>query len=286
MDPLMPLLAIASLTLREAARRRVILAVGLLSLLVIGLSGWGFERLHAMSIVEGRPSPSQAAATYAILVIMLAQMFSFVLAVGAAFLAAPSIAGEVESGVALVVLPRPIRRSDVLLGKWLGLSVLLALYAFGAGGLELIVVRLITGYVPPHPIVALGFIAFQAIALLTLALALSTRLASITGGIIALVLYGVSWLAQPGSTAAAIFHNEGLQHACTAITLLVPTGGLWRGAAFALEPVLIAAMSGTTQGANPITVSTPPTGPFLIWSAGWIVAVLLLGIWSFNKRDV
>lgn len=282
----MPLLAIASLTLREAARRRVILAVGLLSLLVIGLSGWGFERLHAMSIVEGRPSPAQAAATYAILVIMLAQMFSFVLAVGAAFLAAPSIAGEVESGVALVVLPRPIRRSDVLLGKWLGLSVLLALYAFGAGGLELIVVRLITGYVPPHPIVALGFIAFQAIALLTLALAFSTRLASITGGIIALVLYGVSWLAQPGSTAAAIFHNEGLQHACTAITLLVPTGGLWRGAAFALEPVLIAAMSGTTQGANPITVSTPPTTPFLIWSAGWIVAILLLGIWSFNKRDV
>jgi len=166
----MPLLAIASLTLREAARRRVILAVGLLSLLVIGLAGWGFERLHAMSVVEGRPSPSQAAATYAILVIMLAQMFSFVLAVGAGFLAAPSIAGEVESGVALVVLPRPIRRSDVLLGKWLGLSVLLALYAFGAGGLELIVVRLITGYVPPHPLVALGFIAFQAIALLTLAL--------------------------------------------------------------------------------------------------------------------
>lgn len=282
----MPLLAIASLTLREAARRRVIFAVGLLSLLVIGLSGWGFERLHTMSVVEGRPSPSQAAATYAILVIMLAQMFSFVLAVGAAFLAAPSIAGEVESGVALVVLPRPIRRSDVLLGKWLGLSVLLALYAFGAGGLELVVVRLITGYVPPHPLVALGFITFQAIALLTVALAFSTRLASITGGIIALVLYGVSWLAQPGSTAAAIFHNEGLQHACTVITLLVPTGGLWRGAAFALEPVLIAAMSGTTQGANPITVSTPPTGPFLIWSAGWIVGVLLLGIWSFNKRDV
>jgi ABC-2 type transport system permease protein len=282
----MPLLAIASLTLREAARRRVILAVGLLSLLVIALSAWGFERLHTMAVVEHRPSPSQAAATYALLVIMLAQMFSFVLAVGAAFLAAPSIAGEIESGVALVVLPRPIRRSDVLLGKWLGLSVLLASYAVGAGGLELIVVRLITGYVPPHPFIALGFIAFQGIALLTLALALSTRLASITGGIVALVLYGIAWLAQPGMTAAAVFHNEGLEHACTVITLLVPTGGLWRGAAFALEPVLVAAMSGTTEGANPVTVATPPTPAFLVWSCGWVIVMLLLGIRSFAKRDI
>lgn len=282
----MPLLAIASLTLREAARRRVILAVGLLSLVVIALSAWGFSHLHTMAVVEHRPSPSEAAAAYALLVIMLANMFSFVLAVGAAFLAAPSIAGEIESGVALVVLPRPIRRSDVVLGKWLGLSVLLVLYTAGAGGLELVVVRLITGYVPPHPFEALGFIAFQGIALLTLALALSTRLASITGGIVALVLYGVAWLAQPGLTAAAVFHNQGLEHACTVITLVVPTGGLWRGAAFALEPVLVAAMSGTTEGANPVTVATPPTPAFLVWAAAWVIVVLLIGIRSFAKRDI
>lgn len=282
----MPLLAIASLTLREAARRRVILSVGLLSLVVVGLSAWGFARLHTMAVVEHRPSPTQAAATYALLVIMLAQMFSFVLAVGSAFLAAPAIAGDIESGVALTVLPRPIRRSDVLLGKWLGLSVLLTIYAVGAGGLELILVKLITGYAPPEPLIALGFIAFQGIALLTLALALSTRLASITGGIVALVLYGIAWLAQPGMTAATIFHNQGLEDACTVVTLLVPTGGLWRGAAFALEPVLVAAMSGTTEGANPVTVATPPTPPFLLWAAGWVIVVLLLGIRSFAKRDI
>ena len=282
----MALLAIANLTLREAARRKLIVAVAILSVIVIGLTAWGFGRLHAMSIEQGRPPPSEAAGAYAILVIMLAQMFSFVVAVGAAFLAAPSIAGDVESGVALVILPRPIRRSDVLIGKWLGLAVLLVAYVAGAGGLELLLVKAITGYAPPHPVTALGYIALQSLVQLTLGLALSTRLASITGGIVALVLFGISWLAQVASSLAVLFHNTSLEHACTAIGLLVPTGGLWRGAAFALEPVLIAAMSGTTAGANPVTVPTPPTPAFLVWTAGWVLAVLALGIWSFRGRDI
>src|SRR5579863_3119407 len=282
----MPLLAIASLTLREAARRRLILAVALLSILVVGLTAWGFSRLHVMSVTEGHPTPSEAPAAYALLTVMLAQMFTFVLAVGAAFLAAPSIAGDVESGVALVVLPRPIRRADLVLGKWLGLSTLLALYAVGAGGLELIAIYLTTGYVPPHPLVALGFIALDAIALLTLALAFSTRLASITGGIVALVFFGIALVAQPASSLAELYHNTALQHACTVIGLLVPTGGLWRGAAFALEPVLIAVASGTAAGANPITVPTPPTTAFLVWVACWLVGVLAIAVWSFNRRDV
>ena len=282
----MPLLAIASITLRETVRRRLVPAVALLSVIVIGLTLWGFVRLHAMAQTGGKPTPGEATAAYALLVVMLAQMFSFVLAVGAAFLAAPAIAGDVESGVALVILPRPIRRSDVVLGKWLGLSVLLACYAAGVGGVELLGVHAITGYTPPHPLTALAFIALQAIALLTLALALSTRMAAITGGIVALVFFGIAWIAEVASSLAALFHNAGLADACTVISLLVPTGGLWRGAAFALEPVLVAAMSGTTEGLNPITVATPPTPAFMVWVALWLAGVLGVAVWSFGRRDV
>lgn len=282
----MPLLAIASLTLREAVRRKLVMAVALLSVAVIGLSLWGFEHLHTMSVTQAHPPPSEAAAAYALLVIMLAQMFSFVLAVGAAFLAAPSIASDIESGVSLVILPRPIRRSDVVLGKWLGLSALLTAYVFGAGGVELLGVRAITGYTPPHPLTALAFIVFQSIALLTLGLLLGTRLAGVTGGVIALVVFGISWIAQIGSTVAAIFRNEGFIHACTVIALLAPTGELWRGAAFALEPVLIAAASETVSGANPFTVASPPTTAFLAWSFLWVAALLALAVRSFQTRDI
>jgi len=282
----MPLFAIASLTLREAIRRRLILAVALLSVVVIGLTLWGFARLHTLAETQGKGHPEQAAAAYAMLVVILAQMFSFVLAVGAAFLAAPSVASDVESGVALVILPRPIRRADLVIGKWLGLGALLVLYVAGAGGLELAGVRLMTGYSPPHPVTALGFIALQAIALMTLALALSTRMPSVTGGVVALVLFGVAWIAQAASSLASLLHNDGVTQACTIISLIIPTGGLWRGAAFALEPVVLAALSSTASGANPVTVPAPPTTAFLVWAACWIVGVLGLAALSFERRDV
>jgi len=282
----MPLLAIASLTLHEAVRRRLVLAVALLTIVVVGLTLWGFARLHTMAVTQHRPAPEEAAAAYAGLVIMLAWMFSFVLAVGAAFLAAPAISGDVDSGVALVVLPRPINRSDVVIGKWLGLCIILAMYAFGAGALELTGVRLLTGYSPPHPVEALSFIVLQMIALLTPALALSTRMAPITAGVVALVGYGVAWIAQVAGSLAVLFHNDALAHACTVVSLVIPTGGLWRGVAFNLEPVLIAAASGSAGGANPITVPSPPTTAFMLWTAGWIIAVLAVAVASFRRRDV
>jgi ABC-type transport system involved in multi-copper enzyme maturation permease subunit len=282
----MQLLAIASLTIREAMRRRLIVAVALLTVAVIGLSLWGFAKLYSSSFGGHPPAPSELAAATAMLVVMLAQVFSFVLAVGAAFLAAPSIASDVESGILLVIVPRPIRRVDVVLGKWLGLAALLATYVFGAGALELIGVQLVTHYSPPHPFAALCYIALQTVVLLSLALAFSTRMSAITGGVIALVLYGVAFIAQIAGTLAAIFNNTTLLHACTVMSLLVPTGALWRGAAFSLEPVVLAALAGTTAGANPFVVSSPPTHAFLVWTAAWLVVVLFGAVVSFQKRDI
>ena len=58
-------------------------------------------------------------------------MFSFVLAMAAVFVAAPQISGEVESGTALAILSRPIGRAEYVIGKWLGLTALVAVYAGG-----------------------------------------------------------------------------------------------------------------------------------------------------------
>ena len=113
----MPLLVIARLTLREAARRRLLHAVAILTVLVIGLTGWGISRITTFHDSNGQPLPhSEVMATTAGLVILLAYMFSFVLAIGAAFLAAPAIAGDVDSGLVLALLPRPLRRSEFVAG--------------------------------------------------------------------------------------------------------------------------------------------------------------------------
>jgi ABC-type transport system involved in multi-copper enzyme maturation permease subunit len=284
---LMPLLIIARLTLREAARRRLLHAVAILTVLVIGLTGWGISRLATLHDSSGQPLPhSEVMATTAGLVILLAYMFSFVLAIGAAFLAAPAIAGDVDSGLVLALLPRPLRRSQFVLGKWLALAALLVTYGGLASGVELALVRALTGYVPPHHVQAVAFLAGESVVVLTLALLGSTRLASMTCGIVVLALFGVAWIAGIAEAVGLAFHNTAITTAGTAMSLLLPSDGLWRGAVYNLEPAALIALGNAAARADPFSVAAPPPTSYLMWAVGWVVVILGLAALSFRRRDL
>ena len=283
----MPLLIIARLTLREAARRRLLHAVAILTVLVIGVTGWGISRLTTLHDSSEQPLPhSEVMATTAGLVIMLAYMFSFVLAIGAAFLAAPAIAGDVDSGLVLALLPRPLRRSQFVLGKWLGLAALLVVYGGLASGVELAMVKVLTGYLPPHPIQAVAFLAGESLVVLTLALLGSTRLASMTCGIVVLALFGVAWIAGIAESVGVAFHNTAITTAGTVMSLLLPSDGLWRGAVYNLEPAALIALGNAAARADPFAVGAPPPTPYLMWAVGWVVVILGFAALSFRRRDL
>ena len=227
-----PLLTIARLTILEASRRRLLLALGLLTVVVIALTSWGFSRLPTVKGV----TPAQVRLAASQLTILVAFMFSGVLALGSTLVAAPTVASDIESGIALAILPRPIRRSELLMGKWLGLAALVTLYAAGSGLLELLGIWLATGYTPPHPIITLLFVAAEGIVLMSLALLLSTRLSPMTGGVIALVLFFVAWMGGIALAVGQAFSNDTIINIGLGSRLLIPTDGLWHGAIFNLEP--------------------------------------------------
>jgi len=74
-------------------------------------------------------------------------MFSL-LALSASAITSPSISSEIESGVLLTVLTRPVRRSQVLPGKWPGLAALLAVGAGVVCAGEFAAVDWVTGFLP------------------------------------------------------------------------------------------------------------------------------------------
>jgi ABC-type transport system involved in multi-copper enzyme maturation permease subunit len=283
----MQLLIIARLTLLELARRRVVAAVGVLTAACIGLTGWAFFKLHEYSLAHASAGGGggEEAMANAMQVILLAHMFGMVLAVGGAFLAAPAIAGDVESGIALAILPRPLRRRDIVIGRFLGLAVAVCAYVFITGTLEFTLIHAITGYAPPHPAAALAYICSGAVVLLALGIAGSTRFSPIAVGIVCVALYGVAWIAQVADAVATAYHNGAIRTACTIVSLIVPSGGLWRGAIFSLEPTLMVAASAQLT-VDPITVTSPPTPAYLIWTALWVACVLAVSIASFERRDV
>jgi ABC-type transport system involved in multi-copper enzyme maturation permease subunit len=278
-------LTIARLTILEASRRKLLLALGVLTVVVVVITSWGFSRLPTMNDV----TPAQVRVAASQLTILMAFMFSGVLALGSTLVAAPSIASDIESGIALAILPRPIRRSEVLMGKWLGLAVLVTFYAAASGLLELLGIWLGTDYLPPNPLAAIAFVAAEGIILMTLALLLSTRLAPMTGGVIALVLFFVAWIGGIALAIGNAFDNETIKNIGTGSRLLIPTDGLWHGAIFYLEPpdfIAAARAAGRARAGNPFFAEAPLPLWYLVAVGAWFLGVLGLANWSFAKRDL
>src|SRR5256886_15288627 len=143
-----PVFVIARLTVQESSRRRLLLALLILTLVVVGFSAWGFNKITTMTRSDGTPlPPDQISLITSQLLIVITFMFSGVLALSAAVVAGPLISGEGESGLLLGLLARPVRRSGGVLGKWLGLAAPGAGYAAGAGPLQPGAVGLGTGSV-------------------------------------------------------------------------------------------------------------------------------------------
>jgi ABC-type transport system involved in multi-copper enzyme maturation permease subunit len=278
------------LTVREAARRRLLIVLAILTIASVGLTTLGIGNLVALAREQGAEAFEIDIAVSQIL-ILTAFMFSFVMAMTAAFLGAPAIASDIESGVAQAILARPVRRSELLVGKWIGLAIVTATYAAVSGLLQIAAVGAVTGYAPPHPPEAVIYLAGESIALLTLAVALSTRLGPIASGAICVVSFGLAWLAGIVGAIAVAFDAEGLRRAIEAAKLLLPTETLWRGVVFSLEPpafILAAGLGprGAVAAANPFFADVPPALPSLLWSIGWILGVLVLAAWSFERREL
>ena len=282
------ILLFARLTIREAVRKKLIWVLGGLTLLVLVLSAVGLNRLVETGM-RGQPQSEVLQATSFILILIMFA-YSFVLALSAVFITVPSIAGEMETGTALAILTRPVSRAQFLLGKWVGLVALTATYVTVASLAEFAVVNLTTGYMPPHPFMFIGYMVAETVVILSLALLVSTRMAPIAGGVIVLGGFMLAWMGGVAISIGRQFNVDALITGGTITRLLLPTDGMWKGAVYSLEPaVLIAAAR--AQGADgianlPFFSLSPPSGAYVAWTAGWMVAILALAVRSFRRREI
>jgi ABC-type transport system involved in multi-copper enzyme maturation permease subunit len=279
-------LTLAGLTLREASRRRVLWALVLLTAALIGLSAWGFSRLAGMETSQGTLTSGESRLIASQVLNLVMFGMSLIAALGTAFLAGPTLAGEVESGMALAVLARPVRRSAVLLGKWLGLVAFGTGFVVVAGVAEFVVVQLTVGYWPPSPVTGLALLAAQTVVLLTLALLLSSVVSTMASGIVAVGLFGATWVAGVVGGVGEALHNDGVARVGTVSRILLPTDGLWRGAMHAFQDPSALSQFGLARSGFPFLSEAPLTGAYLAWAAVWVAMVLALTALSFRRRDV
>jgi len=275
-------LTVAALTLREASRRRVVWALLGMTVVLLALGSWGFSRVAdefgGLGILEARIAAST---------ILNLVMFglSLIAALGTAFLAGPTLAGEVESGIALAVLARPVRRSAVVVGKWLGLVVFGGSFVVVAGLGQFFIVDATVGYWPPQAFTGLALLALQTTALLTLALLLSTVISPMASGIVAVGLFGATWIAGVVGGLGAAFDNQALAQMGDVSRLVLPTDGLWRGAMSAFQHPALGFFLAEAEGFPFLGTGLPGTG-YLLYAVAWVAAVLGLAVLTFGRRDL
>ena len=283
---------ITRLTIRETSRRKLLLALLVLTLAVIGLTLFGISKLKTIGSGEQTLTPLEVKTVTSQILILVMFMFSFVLALSAVFVAAPQVSGDVESGIALAILTRPLSRADVIVGKWLGLAALVSIYISGAVVVELVGIKLLTDYQPPDPLMLIAYLIGETVVLMTLALLISTRLSGMTGGVIALGAFGISWIGGIAGSVGQAFANDTVTHIGTVTQLLLPTDGLWRGAVYSLEPASMimlfraAGTAGRAASANPFFEPSGPPLAYLAWVLAWIAGLMALTIYSFRRREI
>jgi ABC-type transport system involved in multi-copper enzyme maturation permease subunit len=282
----MTALTIARLTLREAVRRKVVRALLVMTLVLLALSAWGFSKLVGLETDLGTMTTGEARLIASLLLNLVMFGYSLIAALGTAFLAGPTLAGEVDSGQALAMLARPVRRSSVLLGKWLGLVAFGCGYVALAGVAQMIVVRTTVGYWPPAPVAGLALLAAETVVLLTLALLLSSVISTMASGIVAVGLFGATWVAGVVGGIGGALGNEGVERVGTVSRILLPTDGLWRGAMNAFQDPGALVQMGPGEGGFPFLSEAPLTFAYLAWAAVWIAVVWGLTALSFQRRDV
>ena len=279
-------LTVAALTLREASRRRVLLALAALTALLLGLSGWGFSRLAA-EVDAGNLTSGQVRLTSSILLNLVMFGFSLIAALGTAFLAGPTLAGETESGIALSVLARPIRRSAFLAGKWLGLVGFGIGFVVLAGLAQCLIVLWTVDYWPPEPAVALALLAVQTLVLLTLAVLLSTAVSPMASGVVTVGLFGATWIAGVIGGIGESLGNDAVARVGTVSRALLPTDGLWRGAMHAFQdPSALIEFGGGEVQAFPFLSVATLTPAYLAWVAVWVAIIAGLAVSAFERKDL
>lgn len=292
----MGLLLIARFTLQEAMRRRLFLAMAILSVLVVG----------AFALLVGSVANQIGGVTSSDLIVRLQVLrFGIIIILPAiwlvyllssmltVFLTIGMISGEIDGGTFTVIVPKPLRRAEIILGKWLGFALILGVYTAVMALLFMGIVAGFTGYWPPQAPAAIGMLELCMLALLGLTTLGGAFMPTAANGAVVFMLFVgafISSIVQFAAPLAAPTQNHLVQNIATVISLIMPTDAIWHGASFYLLPTavldVLQGLSVNTIGNTPFTSSQPVAPALLIWVALYILVLPFLAILRFQRRDL
>ena len=277
----MSALLIAEFTILEARRRKLLWIVVGLGLVFLALFATGFHFMHrdfAQRMRIGSQTFFQASNTLLLVGLYVVNFFLVMLAV---LTSADTIAGEIASGTMQTIVTKPLRRWEVVLGKWLGLAVMLCLFGLAMSAGLMAIVWLIADYLPPDPVRGVGLMLLGGLVVLTISIAGGTRLSTIANGVVAFMLYGLAFVAGWIEQIGAFAKNEAAVNVGIVTSLFMPAEAMWKRAAYLMQPPFLREF-----GISPFGTASAGSQAMVLYAGCYVVVALALATRWFGKRDL
>lgn len=284
-------LLIARFTLKEIIRKRLFLALILITTLLVGV----FALLLIVAINTSLNSRSSSfndqfvLTTFGITISLLAIWATYLMtSILTILLTVGMISGEIEAGTFSIMIPKPLRRAEIIFGKWLAYAILLSIYNAMLFTAFLGLIYWQTSYLPNNILSAYGMIELCMFILLGLTTFFGTFLPTMANGAIAIMLF-------IGAPFASIIQfilptqSNALQNIGAIINLIMPTDALWHNASYFLLPPIVLDLLHTTQSEAsniPIIGAQQMSVALLIWVFLYAAGLPILAAVRFQYRDL
>jgi Cu-processing system permease protein len=279
---------IARLTFLEAVRRRILLAGLLLGVAFLMLYSFGFYTMRNEVVRPGITSELGSAVVRSgldnFLTLTGLYAVNFLAIAMGALVSADTLAGEISSGTIQALVTKPLRRAEIVFGKWLGFAGLLALYLLLMIGGVMTVAYVLDGYVVPNVVNGIALIYLETLLIMTLTLMCSSILSTLATGGVIFGLYGIAFIGGWVEQFGAILQNQAAINIGILSSLIIPSEALWHRAAYEMTPS-IAQVIGLSFSGPMLTLSVP-SELMIIYAAGYLLLTLAIGVRVFAGRDL
>ena len=284
-------LLITRFTLQEAIRRRLFLTMAILTLLMLVLFGLlihaAIDRMQANHVANGT-DPTLPTIYAGIAITILAMWLVYlVISTVTIFLTISMISGEIEAGTFVVIVPKPLRRAEIIFGKWLGYALILGLYTLLLSLAFMGIIYWFTGYWPTYAFAAIGMLEISMLVLLGLITLCGAFVPTAANGAIAVMLFMGAFISSIVQFAIPA-QDYMVQNITAVISLIMPTDAMWHGASYYLFPAAIGVLQNFSVSSvnTPFTATQPISPQLLTWAILYSLVLPLIAILRFQRRDL
>jgi ABC-type transport system involved in multi-copper enzyme maturation permease subunit len=282
-------LTIARLTFREARRRWVVVAALLLTVAFVGLYTAALNQAgkDLTAGVVGNDGLSDELLTNLIasqLLYLGLFVSSFIVSITAIFSTVGSISGELDNGTLYAVLTRPIRRSELVVGKSLGIGAMLAVFTLALmGSVVFVAWWQVDAPVEDVP-AALALFVLEPIILVSIAMLGSTRLPTLANGIMCTAIYGLGFIGGFIESIGSLIGNQTMMNIGILSSLLIPLDAVHRKAVELLLPS--AAFGGMAGPGAMFAAGAVPSASMIVYAVLYPIVLIWIATRVFGKRDL